>query len=935
MKPQEISIGSKTTINVVLIEDAFNIEEVVAVGYATVAKKDLTGSISSIGQDALTARPITNFVDALQGKASGVALNSTSGEPGSSVQVRIRGLGSINSSVDPLYVIDGLPFTGDLSSINANDIESIEILKDASSTAIYGSRGANGVILISTKKGSNKGLVIDFNSSYGVQNLRKKIDLLNATQYAELANAVDLSVGNPATYSAAKIASFNNGGKGTDWQNEIYQTAPIQIQQLSASGGNDKMKFYMSGNYLNQDGIIKTSNFEKYSLRVNLDANINDKISVGNTLSVSRQSRSGVPTSSSTRSNTGSSNVVWAALVANPTLEIQDKNGNYIQNFPDPVMDNPVALLNNLVNESKTNEVIGSLYLKYNFLEWLSFKSTFGFGLNDYINGSYTNKSIIGSGNGRASRSTSQSVNWVSTNQFDFKKEFAEKHKIYGNLVAEAQKYTIENFSASSEGYVLDNLTYNSLGSASNPLTPSSGASKWSLASFAARANYVNSNKYYLTLTGRYDGASRLAKGNKWKMFPSGAISWRISEEPFMSNFSSIDDLKLRASYGESGSQSVDVYNTLSQMYPDMAIIGSPEVQRTGYSAANFPNQNLTWEISKQMDLGFNISLLGRAIAIDVDYFDRKTEGLFFGRDLPAVVGTNNLSTTTNIGSVKNSGVEAGVEANILIKRNLKWKVNGNFTFSKSKVLALAENDTIYTGFAGEYGESTGSQILAVGGEIGVFRGWLTDGLYGNDLSLTVDGGKRSPGDRKYVDVNRDGDVNSKDRVILGNAVPKFFWGLTNTFIYKGLSLSIFLQGSHGNKIANLNRATYLESLDGKTNDMVSSLNRWTTTNTVTNIPRATAVRPPLKFSDAWLEDGSYIRLKSITFGYDLPRSILNRIGFRSLKLFFTGTNLITFSKYSGYDPDVSRSSSVTVQGYDLGIYPIAKSYVLGINLGI
>lgn len=933
MRTQEIAVGNQTSINVTMAADAIGIEEVVAVGYATVTKKELTGSVVSIKTDAMEERPVSNFAEVLQGNASGVSINSTSGAPGSDVQVRIRGIGSINSSVDPLYVVDGLPFTGSLNSINPNDIASIEILKDASSTAIYGSRGANGVILITTKKGSAKKLVVEYNGTYGIQQLRKKIELLNATQYAELANEAELAIGNPIRYSDSDIASFHNGGEGTDWQNEIYQTAPIQNHQLSASGGNNKVKFFISGNYLNQEGIIKTSEFERYSSRVNLDANISDKISIGNTLTVSHQLNSGV-SSSGTRSNSGNSNVVWAALITNPTLEIKDEDGNYIENTPDPITGNPVALLDGYVNDTKATNVLGSIYMQYQIVDWLSAKSTFGFGLRNSTSGTYIKSFLVGSNDGRASRSATQSSNWVSTTQLNFDKDINEIQKIKGNLIFEAQEVASEYFSASSEGYVLDNLLYNSLGSASTILTPSSGSSKWSLASFVGRVNYSLKDKYYVTLTGRYDGASRLAAGNKWNLFPSGALSWRASDEPFMSNISAVDDLKFRISYGESGNQSVSVYSTLNKLTDDTAIIGENEDINTGYAPANFPNQDLTWEISKQFDAGFNLSVWNRKIALDFDYFNRTTEGLFFDRELPAIVGTSSLTTTTNIGSVRNSGIEVELEANLINTADFKWRAIGNFTYTRNKVIALAENDVIYTGYSGEFGESSESQILEVGGQLGVFRGWLTDGLYDDNVSLTIDGQTREPGDIKYKDMDGDGDITDDDRVKLGNAIPDFFWGLKNSFEYKGLSLDLFFQGSHGNKIANLNKNTYLLSLDGKANDEISALDRWTESNTDTNIPRATASRPSMKFSDQWLEDGSYIRLKTVTVGYSFPSSnFLSSLKISSLRAYFTGTNLLTFSDYTGYDPDVTRSSSVTSQGYDVGIYPHSKSYVFGINV--
>ncbi len=931
---KEVNINGQSSLSVQLEESEAGLDEVVVVGYGTTKKSDMTGAVSSIKSQAISERPISNFGQVLQGNVSGVAVNSSSGEPGSDVQVRIRGLGSINSSVDPLYVVDGLPYTGNLNSINAYDIASIEILKDASSTAIYGSRGANGVILITTKKGLGKGFNISYNGNYGVQNLRKKIDLLNASQYADLANEAEAAIGNPARYSAADISAFHNNGEGTDWQDEIYRSAITQTHQLSATGGNEKLSFYLSGNYLNQDGIIKTSAFRKYSLRVNLDAKITDKLSIGNTLSVSRQATSGVTAGGSTRSNTGNSNVVWSALVANPTLDIMDEDGNFIPNGPEPIFDNPVALLNGVVNDAQSTEMIGSIYLNYDIKDWLSFKSTFGFGLQSNLNGFYTKKFIIGSNDGFASRSTSQNTNWVSTNQFNFNKNFGTDHKLQGNLISEVQEVINESFSASSQGYVLDNLTYNDLSSGSNALIPNSGATRWALASFALRANYSLKDKYLMTFTGRYDGASRLAEGNKWNLFPSGAVSWKISEEPFMASMDAVSSLKLRASYGESGNQSVNVYSTLSILGPDRAIIGANEDIRTGFSPLNLPNQALTWEISKQTDIGIDGMFFNGKVGLVVDYFNRKTQGLFFNRALPSVVGTTNLTATTNIGSVRNSGMEVEVDINVLDAKDFQWNVTGNFTYTKNEVLALAENDTIYTGYGGEFGQTAGSQILAVGGQLGVFRGWLSDGLYGSDVSLTIDGATQAPGDLKYVDINGDGNISPDDRVVIGNAIPTHFWGLTNSFTYKGVNLSVFFQGSHGNQIVNLNRNTYLLSLDGKSNNDISTLDRWTPTNTDTDIPRATGVRAPMRFSDKWLEDGSYIRLKTITLGYQFPMSLLERLNVSSLGLFVTGTNLLTFSDYSGYDPDVARSASVTQQGYDQGIYPQSKSFIVGLNIG-
>lgn len=935
---QEVAVQGQSTINVYLAPDLESLEEVIVIGYGTQKKSDLTGSVSSIGSEAIATRPISNISDVFQGNASGVAVNTTSGAPGSGAQIRIRGIGSINSGVSPLIVLDGLPYNGNLSSINAYDIASIEILKDASSTAIYGSRGSNGVVLITTKRGKNTGVEVNYNGTYGVQKLRKKIDLLNGTQYAELINEAYTNSAGEAPYSAADIASIHNNGKGTDWQDEFYQDAPIQTHQIAARGGNENVLFYLSANYLNQEGIIKSSDFEKFSLRANFDVNLGEKLSMGNSLAISRETSSGVSAYTGSRSNDGNSNVVYSALIARPDVPAYDENGDLnlettIGEDPGPYQ-NPLLLLQNQ-NDMKRNQTTGNVYLKYDITDWLSAKTTFGFNLVDQMQGTYIVQAIVGSNGGRAGRVATQSTNWVSTNQLDFNKTFGD-HSLNGVVVAEAQQVNSETFSASSQTFVLDNLTYDALETGSNPQIPTSGASEWSLASYLARVNYTYKDKYLLTVSGRYDGASRLATGNKWNLFPSAAVSWKVSNESFMSSVEAIDELKLGVTYGESGNQSVGVYNTLSQLGGDQAIIGVNQDINTGFAPQNFPNKDLTWEISKQLDIGADISMFKARVKAEASYFNRETEGLFFDRGIPSVIGTNSLNSTANIGGVRNRGFEIDLNAAILEVGDFTWDVNANFTYTRNEVLALAESDTIITGYNGEFRQGEGSQLLYVGGRLGAFRGWLRDGLYGDDVSLTLDGDTRSPGDLKYVDVDGDGDITINDRVALGNAIPDKFWGFTSTFGYKGISLSVFLQGSHGNKIVNYNRVTYLENLTAGGNKSIVALDRWTSENTETNIPKTSLTAQPFRFSDEWLEDGSYVRFKTITLGYDFPRSILDKIGgIRSLRVYTTGTNLITFSDYSGYDPDVTSSSNVTQQGYDQGIYPASKSIVFGVNIGL
>ena len=925
-----VALNGQTSLNIELVASAAGLDEVVVIGYGTVRKSDLTGSVSTIDSEALESRPLANFADAIQGNSSGVAVTSAGGAPGSSPVIRIRGIGSINSSVDPLYVVDGQPYLGDLNSINPNDIQSLEILKDASSTAIYGSRGSNGVVLITTKRGTASKLEFGFNSTMGIQSQIDEYDVLNRDEYVALRNDIATNDGFELPFPAGlDISSLPD----TDWQDVFNRDAIIQTYQFYARGGNEKVRFYMSANYTDQEGTVIQSDFKRGALTANLDANITDRFSIGNSLTISRQGTNGVTGFAGLGSNEGIRTLVGPGIAgASPVIEGFNPDGtisDVVDTFNDRIDSPLLGTLN--VQEEFVNQTIGNIYLKYDLADGLSAKSSLGFTVSDTDIRVFLSSEVAGTNGGFALRRSITSTNWVSTTQLDFNKTYG-KHSINAVAVAEFQEFKETRFDASSQTFVLDNLLFNSLQSGSNPQIPSSNANSFAIASYLGRANYVFDNRYFLTASGRYDGSSRLAQGRKYQFFPSVAAKWKVSNEAFMSDVDFISDLNFGASYGETGSQGIASFTTLPQLAPDQAIIGENSDINIGFSPQNFANPLLTWEIAKQLDVGVDFGLFNGRVRSEISYFTKDTEGLFFNRPLPGIVGTNATNTLTNIGSINNNGIEIDVNATVVQTEDFSWNVSANFTKLNNQILKLSETDTLQSGVGGTVGFGIGSQLLIEGDQLGHFFGLETDGLYDGSETLTFNNSTRQAGDIKYIDQNGDGNITVDDRVFLGYGIADKFWGLTNTFKYKGLSLTTFFQGSHGNKIANYTKYG-LDNISRNTNGTTELLDRWTPTNTDTNIPRVT-LEQPYTFSDALLEDGDYVRLKTITLAYNFTRDALDRLkGVTSLNIYATGTNLFTWTDYTGLDPDVTAASTAANQGYDNGGFPAAKSIVLGLNI--
>jgi TonB-linked SusC/RagA family outer membrane protein len=953
--PEEVTLTNQTVIDVILTPSLETLSELVVIGYGTVKKSDLTGSVSSIKADELRAVPTTSFDQALQGRAAGVVVSQTSGQPGAEASIRIRGTSSITAGNEPLYVIDGMlvnsssgdvtpggnrgPRIGPLSAINPNDIESIEILKDASATAIYGSRGTNGVILITTKRGKKGTSAIDFESYFGFQEASEKLDLLNAQQFAELVNEAKINSGQLPVY-----INPANLGKGTDWQEELFRPAPMQNYQLSFSGGTEKTQYLISAGLFDQKGIVINSDFRRYSFRTNITSELSKKLSVGTNLNFSQTKGNTL--------NTGlqfiTPGVIGAALGMNPILPVYDptRPGGYtyeniIGSQVGTVIGNPVAEAKAHESLSTSSRILGNVHASYKIVDGLVFKTSFGVDgvfSKDRTFGPVWLKASEGS-RGEAGIATLEAMTWLNENTLTLDKNLGEKDNL--NVVV---GYTLQEFKNEAFGnYVFDipddKLGYHKLSVALNPQAPFNSETRWSMVSYLGRAQYSLNNKYLFTLTGRVDGSSKFSEDNKYSFFPSGAVAWKIIEEPFMPKTEFISDLKLRASMGIIGNQAIGPYESLPLVGPRGEGVfnnGSNFAYYISSQPLSYNNPNLKWETTRQFDVGVDVSFFSDRLQLTADYYQKYTYDLLLETPISSTTGFEN--TTLNVGNIKNKGFDLEINTiNTNASSALKWNSSLNFSTNRNEVEKLAtETDVVL-----------GQIILRVGESIGTFYGYQFDGIFqtneeadASPVFNTQQSGaaKAKAGDRKYRDVVADGVIDEKDRTILGTALPDFTWGFNNNVSFKNFTFSFFFQGSQGNKMANLNAST-LEDLRGLNNvSAEAGLNRWSPINPSNRYPRALADRSVDvgTFSSAFVEDASYIRLKNVTLAYNFPASLFQNISLRNVRVYVSATNLLTITDYSGYDPEGSSWGTTTrLPGIDQGRYPLNKTYLVGLNIGL
>jgi len=923
---EEIGINNRSKVDVTLKSDTKALEEVVVVGYGTQRKIETTGSIASVKSDELTQLPITNVAQGLQSRVSGVQISQNSGSPGGNISVRIRGTNSINGNAEPLYVIDGIQISNSggindvspLSTINPNDIESVEVLKDASASAIYGARAANGVILITTKRGKAGKTNVSLESYYGVQQVTKKLDVLNAAEFAQLENETfkNNAYPNPASL-----------GEGVDWQDLIFQKAPIQNHQLTISGGTEKTQLSLSANYFDQDGVIINSDFKRFTYRLNVDHNVSKRLRVGTSVMGSFSNNNGIEAGSTTVGDAGvvTGSVLGAAVGAPPTLQPYKEDGSV---FPFAEQGNGqyrevINPLNytSIMRKRNIKRALINIYGEYTILPGLTYRASFNADVDSRLNDTYLPISIIAikdrnDNSGTAAKFNSNFLGLLHESVLSYSTKFATNHslKFTGLFATQTEKYNDNQINAT--GFPNDATKNEALQLALNR-TISSNRNMQRLDSYMGRINYGFKDRYFIDVTGRVDGSSKFGANHKYGFFPAVSAAWRIIEEPFMKDVSWLSDLKFRGSYGITGNAGgISPYQSLATVESG----GSYNINHTYFTAirpSGISNPDLRWEKSTQTNIGIDASLLNNRISLIVDYYIKKTDDLLYIKTLPLSSGYGSI--TGNYGSLENKGLEIAANANLL-DGPLKWSINGNITFNRNKILDL-DGGTTTERFITNY------TVLKVGQPLGVFKTYVFDGINQTGEAI-VPGYDGRLGGHKVKDLNNDGAINSEDQVITGNPNPKFIYGFSTNVTFKNFDLSAFFSGTQGNDIYNISRLSFENPL-GQRNLFQGVQNRWTPENP-SNQYVSPAVAGRLPISSYPVEDGSYLRFKNLMLGYTLP-SIK---GISRLRIYVSGNNLFTFTKYSGFDPEVNTyASSNTTIGIDNLVYPQSKSFLGGIQL--
>lgn len=945
MKSQEIAVVNKTVINIILTEEAIGLDEVVAIGYGTAKKTDLTGSVTSVNSGKLTQRAITSLDQKLQGQVAGVQVTQPNGSPGQTPVVRVRGINSIQYGNDPLWVVDGFPLSTGISFLNPNDIESMTILKDASATAIYGARGANGVILVTTKKGKSGDTKVSYETYYGTQNIAKKIELMNAKEWATAQRTFWQRFRSGALLSRAfSQDQIDQMGEGTDWQDEIFRTALMQSHNLTITGGNDKTTFSVSGNFLKQEGIVINSKYTRGTFGVNIEHKANDKFSFGTNINTSYEYNQSI----STAAGVNSGGVIYNALNFAPTSPIKNDDGSYFSQrdyynktgiMANISIQNPVQMAYDQASNYNRTHVLSNFYGSYTILNGLVAKVSLGADIlygrsNSYIPSTFISQTTA---KGTASISTSQYFNWVNENTLTYTKTFNKLHSLTALVGFTAQQATTETFGASNTNFFSDITQYYNISNGSTPTIPSSDYSRWSMASFLGRINYDYAGKYLVTVSARYDGSSRFGANNRFGFFPSGALAWKISQEDFLKDVNWLSNLKLRASYGKTGNQEIPLYQNVQSYYKTTSYVFG-NASSTAVAPGALVNPDLKWETTSQYNAGVDIGVFKDKLSFTADYYYKKTDDLLFSVSVPRQGGYT--SVLQNIGSVENKGFELGINVT-LGKKDFRWNATGNISFNRNKVLALADANYFFgPSFSSSLVQKNGGSatVIMVGQPIGVFWGNIFDGLWQTDAAYKA--GQMSTntnvgvGFENYRDVDNNGIFEEgKDETIIGNPHPKFEFGINNSFTYKNFDLSFFINGVYGNDVFNAN-AIELTSQVNVNNALKLVVNAWDgegTSNTIAKIDRPTGRSGTFanRVSTQYLEDGSYVRLQNVTLGYTVPIKFVSK-----LRTYISADNLVTLTGYSGYNPEVSAMGNTsTAMGIDAGTYPVARIFRFGIQV--
>jgi TonB-dependent starch-binding outer membrane protein SusC len=1003
-RTKEVSIGSNTKLDIKLGKETANLEEVIVIGYGTAKRKDLTGSIVSLKAEQFDNVKANSFEGSLQSRAAGVQVISNQGGPDAGFTVRVRGGTSINASSDPLYVIDGFAISGGgpttnnatglgnsttspLSTLDPSTIESIEVLKDASATAIYGSRGANGVIMITTKKGKKGKTAFNFETFTNVSAVSKKIDMLSPQEFVDWRleftpwnpNGTDPLIGEFRDQFGNDISLNDPNVKKYNWQDNIFRTAFTTNYKLSMAGGAENNSYSATFSYADQEGIVKTSNSQKYNLNLNIDQNVGKRFKTGAMINMGFIKSSGIVSASAEDAN-GRSGVISNTLSFSPVQGLTrfpdaeyDAEGNLVS-FRNGDFANPNRILKDNINRGKIFQTFGNMYLEYKISDHLKFKSTVGANLflnkgEAYFTEQFGWSRTFG---GVAFTRTGMAIGLRTEQNLNYAQRFGKdkEHSINVTSVYEQQQSSWESTANSASGFKIPGVNLGNLGTAlvTNPV--SNIINRDQLQSFLTRIQYDYSDRYTLNLSGRYDGASKFSEKARWGFFPSAGIAWKISNEKFLKNNKVVNDFKLRASYGVTGNAQIDPYQSLSNAGLASYVFNGNQIS-TGATIYRLENNALTWETTTQSDIGLVLGLFGNKIWFEADYYDKRTKNLLLNVPLPATSGYKTVFK--NLGLLSNKGYEFSLNTKFIDNEKFSWKSSFNISFNKNKVLNLGDAKQIFV-------ESIGSNqigddyVIKVGEPLGLIYGLKTDGVYNYgdftefdglteqqsaekirtdaanagigyfDVFYTLKTGvvkanttKHRPGMQKFADQNGDGVVNTDDRTIIGRTAPKHFGGLTNNFTYKNLDLSILTSWSYGNEIYNKTKRLLSGQAIPYPNKVGNVRDRWTPENPNTIIPGVFGESDSQLEGNAIsssVEDGSYLRISNITLGYNFPKKFVKRNNLTTFRLYTSLDNVYVFTKYSGYDPDVSVGSNQLTPGLDFDAYPKARTFRFGVNVG-
>ncbi len=948
---QEIKVGNQKILSIALKEDAEALDELVVVGYGTMKKSDLTGSSASVKDEVLSQRTVTSVGQALSGRVSGVNISTNSGRPGGRTTIRIRGNSSISVTNDPLYVVDGVILnvstlqngTSPIDYLNPNDIQSVEVLKDASATAIYGARGANGVVLIQTKKGQGQGFSIRYDADFGVGILPKKLDVLNAEEFLK---AEEIAYQNASKYDPEGFANgayvdpktkrtnpllFDSNGNplyDTDWQDEAIRNAFSQTHQISVTNSDGKNSYGLSVGFRGEDGLIVESWLKRYSGRFYLDSQINKWLKVGGSLNYTYQSER------QTDSMGDGGITVGRQIVEElPIIPVKYADGTWAGNNDYPGMEggnNPVHVATDRNNRLTTQNMLGNAYAEITFMPGLVFRSMVGANIINQRQDYYAGKELIwiSAPNGSASVYNNRNNSWQFENYLTYSKEFAQKHSLTAMAGLSWQHVDNSSSTASGTGFEDDFFQYNNLGVATNP-SISSAANAYGLNSYFARVNYGYDSRYLITATARFDGSSKFGSSNRFAFFPSVGAAWRVSQEEFMKdNTPGISNLKLRASYGVTGNSETDAYASQGAL-GNYTLVFS-DAKASGIGISSLANPELKWEKTSQVNLGLDLGLFDSRINMEFDIYYKKTTDMLLDAPVPASSGYTTM--VKNVGSMSNKGFEFSINTVNIQTKNFTWESSFNISFNKNKVLSLSEGNADI--FPGPDILSASNNIIRVGESVGSFYGYKRLGTWGTDEAEEAARYGLLPGDLKLADMNNDGQINDQDRVIIGKGIPDGYGTFSNTFRYRNFDLVVDLQYMFGNDVLDISKHS-AEDRTGIANSYKTILDAWTPENQNTMIAqlRPTGAGYTTNIDSHFVENGSFLRGKNLVLGYTFPSVLTEKMHLKFLRVYASVQNFFLVTKYSGYDPEVSDATQTFAQGITVFGYPKPRTFTIGLNV--